>query len=402
MPKSSMTMTEGELVKWVVAEGDEVQAGDPVAEIMTDKVEMEVEAPEDGRMGILVEAGRTVDVGTTIGVILAEGEKAPAVGTPTSPQPSVRDEPVGVEDSAARPRPAEPPGAPVDTPLSGDGRGGRDGRLRASPAARKMARNRGIDLAGLRGSGPKGRITTEDVAAASNHAERNKAAPVRTGDGRGSGLGRKRPTGVRGAMARRMGAAGSIPQFTLFADVSFAAAERARRELSKAWSVRLSVTHLVVRATAIALQGHGALNAHWADGTIERFADANVGVAMATDAGLIVPVLHVAQSADLRTTSQRVAELAQAAGLNRLRPEEMAGATFTVTNLGAFGIDIFQPVIDPPQVAILSVGRMRGDAGRTVTLGLAADHRAVDGVQGARFLMRLAELIERPDKELLH
>jgi pyruvate dehydrogenase E2 component (dihydrolipoamide acetyltransferase) len=156
-----------------------------------------------------------------------------------------------------------------------------------------------------------------------------------------------------------------------------------------------------VRAIAVALQRHGELNAHWVDGIIERFADVNVGVAMATDAGLIVPVLQGAQKADLRATSQRVAELAQAARLNRLRPDEMGGATFTVTNLGAFGIDIFQPVIDPPQVAILSVGRMRGDPGRTVTLGLAADHRAVDGVQGARFLQRLATLIERPDPVLL-
>nr|MBA3349423.1 2-oxo acid dehydrogenase subunit E2 [Actinomycetota bacterium] len=194
---------------------------------------------------------------------------------------------------------------------------------------------------------------------------------------------------------------GSIPQFTLFSDVSFAAAERARRDLSASWNVRLSVTHLMVHATALALRGNGDLNAHWADGAIERFADANIGVAMATDAGLIVPVMHGAQHADLRTTSQRVAELALAARLNRLRPDEVAGATFTVTNLGAFRIDVFQPVIDPPQVAILSVGRMRDDAGRTVTLGLAADHRAVDGVQGARFLQRLAELIERPDTELL-
>jgi len=396
MPKSSMTMTEGELVKWVVAEGDEVQAGDPVAEIMTDKVEMEVEAPEDGRMGILVEEGLTVSVGTTIGVILAEGEQLPGAGAATSPRTPVRDDPAGAETSRAA------PSGPADGPGAEDGRSGSDGRLRASPAARKMARNRSVDLATLRGSGPKGRISTDDVAAASGSgAHSEPAAPQPDGDGLGGGVRRERPTGVRGAMARRMGAAGSIPQFTLFSDVSFASAERARRELSASWGERLSVTHLIVRAIAVALQRHGELNAHWVDGVIERFADVNVGVAMATDAGLIVPVLQGAQKADLRATSQRVAELAQAARLNRLRPDEMGGATFTVTNLGAFGIDIFQPVIDPPQVAILSVGRMRGDPGRTVTLGLAADHRAVDGVQGARFLQRLATLIERPDPVLL-
>lgn len=390
MPKSSMTMTEGEIVKWVVAEGDEVQAGDPVAEIMTDKVEMEVEAPEDGRMGILVEAGLTVGVGTTIGVILADREQAPAPAA--APPPATREDPAVAESSGA------PPTGPPDAPGAEERPNESDGRPRASPAARKMARNRNVDLSALRGSGPKGRITTDDVAAAGD-----PGAPEGTGTPQHDegGMRRERPTGVRGAMARRMGAAGSIPQFTLFSDVSFASADRARRELSMGWDIRLSVTHLIVRATALGLQRHVELNAHWADGAIERFADVNIGIAMATEAGLIVPVLHGAQSAGLKATSQRVGELAQAARLNRLRPDEMTGATFTVTNLGAFGIDIFQPVIDPPQVAILSVGRMRGDAGRTVTLGLAADHRAVDGVQGARFLQHLAELIERPDQKLL-
>jgi len=396
MPKSSMTMTEGELVKWVVAEGDEVQAGDPVAEIMTDKVEMEVEAPEDGRMGILVEAGLTVSVGTTIGVILAEGEQVPATDAAMPPDSPAGDDRAGAETSEAS------PSGPADGPGAEDGRRGSDGRLRASPAARKMARNRSVDLTTLRGSGPKGRITTDDVAAASGpgtHPE--PVAPQSDRDGPGGGGQRERPTGVRGAMARRMSAAGSIPQFTLFSDVSFTAAERARRELSMAWGEPLSVTHLIVRAAALALGDHGELNAHWVDGGIERFADVNVGVAMATDAGLIVPVLRGAQKADLKITSRRVGELAQAARLNRLRPDETLGATFTVTNLGAFGIDAFQPVIDPPQVAILSVGRMRGDPGRSVTFGLAADHRAVDGLQGARFLQRLGHLIERPDTELL-
>ncbi|MDQ3766067.1 MAG: 2-oxo acid dehydrogenase subunit E2, partial [Actinomycetota bacterium] len=285
MPKSSMTMTEGELVKWVVAEGDEVQAGDPVAEIMTDKVEMEVEAPEDGRMGILVEAGRTVDVGTTIGVILGEGEQAPNDGAATAPQPPAREDPVAADISGVRPGRTELPNDPARERAE-------DGRLRASPAARKMAKNRKIDLAALRGSGPKGRITTDDVAAASNSEARGEAvSPPRDGDGPGGVVRRERPTGVRGAMARRMGMAASIPQFTLFSDVSFAAAERARRELSASWDVRLSITHLIVRATAVALQGHGELNAHWIDNSIERFADVNIGVAMATDAGLIVPVL---------------------------------------------------------------------------------------------------------------
>lgn len=386
-----MTMTEGELVKWVVAEGDEVHAGDPVAEIMTDKVEMEVEAPEDGRMGILVQAGRTVDVGTTIGVILAEGEVPPKEERAQPADPASQEKPTGAPKSDQIEQLEASNGR-----RDGDDRPS-DGRLRASPAARKMAKNRNIDLASLQGSGPNGRITTDDVAAAS-------APETRTGDvapQHDQSARRVRPTGVRAAMARRMATAASIPQFTLYSEVSFATADRARRELSAAWSQQISVTHLIARATVIALQEHGELNAHWIDDSIERFTDINLGVAMATDAGLIVPVLAHAQQADLRATAQRLAELAQAAQLKRLRPEEVTGATFTVTNLGAYGIDSFQPVIDPPQVGILSVGRMRADAGRSVTLGLGADHRAVDGVQGARFLARLAEVIERPETGLL-
>jgi pyruvate dehydrogenase E2 component (dihydrolipoamide acetyltransferase) len=395
MPKSSMTMTEGDLVAWIVDAGARVREGDPIAEIMTDKVEMEVEAPSDGRVEILVEAGATVPVGTPIGVILGEGEKPPA--------PSERP---AVEGTA------EPP--------STNGRG-TPAKLRASPAARAMAKKNDIDLGALTGSGPRGRITTDDVAQAAQERPPHSTETVNgepapggrtpatervAGEGRvpaqtaAGVLSRERPRGIRGAMARRMAEAASIPQFTLFSDISFAAAERARRQLSDTWKMRVGVNELIVHATARALNDHPHLNAHFVEGEIVRFSRVDLGVAVATEEGLVVPVLKDAGALDLKTTTERLSELVAVARLARLKPEELRGATFTLTNLGPFGIDVFQPVIDPPQVAILSVGRQRGDAGRTITMGVAGDHRAVDGVQAARFLARLRELLERPDKEL--
>ncbi|HZA19436.1 MAG TPA: dihydrolipoamide acetyltransferase family protein [Actinomycetota bacterium] len=411
MPKSSMTMTEGELTKWLKSDGDPVADGDAVAEIMTDKVEMEVEAPSDGTLGILVPEGSTVAVGTPIAVVLAEGEAKPAGGgTPAasgateevaevSEQPPAAGAgtpsassapPVSAEAStasASRPQ-AQPASSPTEeASASGDG----DGKLRATPAARAMARRVGVDLAEVQGSGPRGRIKSDDVAAVAKGSDETPA-PVADGLRVSS---RERPRGVRGAMARHMAAAASIPQFTLFADVTMAAADAARRELEG-----ISLTDMIVKATALALREHPEMNAHFVDGEVVRFESINIGLAVDTPRGLVVPVIKDANG-DLSSIGIARAELADAARLGRLRPDEIEGGTFTITNLGMFGIDVFQPVIDPPRVGILSVGRMRGDAGRTATLGLAGDHRAVDGAQAARFLQTLTRYLERPDRYLL-
>jgi pyruvate dehydrogenase E2 component (dihydrolipoamide acetyltransferase) len=420
MPKSSMTMTEGELSKWLRADGDVVSEGDVVAEILTDKVEMEVEAPSSGTLGILVGEGSTVAVGTPIAVILSEGEGKPDLGSGTAPRSSGAAAggaaPPGSTPTPSRPPEAAPsspgPASSASSPPSGvgteepvrraassgpdaegtgggsEGRG--DGKLRASPAARAMARRVGVDLARVRGSGPRGRIKSVDVAAFAQHRE----SPEKVGAGL-EVRSRERPRGIRGAMARHMTVAASIPQFTLFAEVTLAPADAARRDHDG-----ISLTDVIVRAAALTLREHPELNAHFVDGEIVQYESINVGLATDTPQGLVVPVIKGADG-EIRSIAEKRKELAEAARIGRLRPDEIEGGTFTVTNLGMYGIDVFQPVIDPPRVAILSVGRMRGDAARTATLGLAADHRAVDGAQGARFLQTLKTFLERPDRYLM-
>jgi pyruvate dehydrogenase E2 component (dihydrolipoamide acetyltransferase) len=263
--------------------------------------------------------------------------------------------------------------------------------LRASPAARAMARRVGVDLARVRGTGPRGRIKSVDVAAFAQHRE---SRPEKVGAGL-EVRSRERPRGIRGAMARHMTVAASIPQFTLFAEVTLAPADAARRDHDG-----ISLTDVIVRAAALTLREHPELNAHFVDGEIVQYESINVGLATDTPQGLVVPVIKGADG-EIRSIAEKRKELAEAARIGRLRPDEIEGGTFTVTNLGMYGIDVFQPVIDPPRVAILSVGRMRGDAASTATLGLAADHRAVDGAQGARFLQTLKTFLERPDRYLM-
>lgn len=405
MPKSTMTMTEGEVVRWLVEDGQDVREGELVVEIMTDKVNLDVEAPTDGRLRILAKPGDTVDVGTAIGVILAEGEEAPsglgATGEDTTAAAATETQADRGELEAPRPV-AKASAREAVTSLPGDGDG--DRRPRASPAARAMAKRLGVDLTAIQGTGPRGRILPQDITSEAGEAtaeatttrSSERPAPATERAAEPAIHRRFRPTGVRGVMARRMAEAASIPQFTLFADVSFSAAERARRATNQRGNARVSLTDVVLRAAALALGDHPALNAHWAEGEIVEFEDPNLGVAVDTDQGLVVPVIHRAHTLDLPALSGRRAELVEAARSGRLVPEQLAGATFTVSNLGMFGIEVFQPVVNPPQVALLSVGRTREDADGTTTLGLAADHRAVDGVQAARFLERVRELIEWP------
>lgn len=405
MPKMSMTMTEGELTSWLVQDGDEVDEGDPIAEIMTDKVDMEVEAPASGRVGILAEPGRTIPVGEVIGVMLGPGED--------KPEPSqIRAE---TASTARDEQPTEP--ARDTVPPAQEGATGvpgrtvqeeaverRDGRPRATPAARAMAKRIGIDLTQVRGSGPRGRIRSQDVAAVVERPPKTVPSEAREPGAaveEAAVSWRGKPSGIRGVMARRMAAAAQVPQFSLFSDVSLASADAARQELTERTGKRLGITELIIRAAALALTEHAALNAHLVDEEIIQFSEVNLGVAVDTDAGLVVPVIRRAEKADVWTIADGLSTLVTAARMGRLRADEVTGGTFTMTNLGMFGVDAFQPVVNPPQVAILSVGRMRDDAGRVATLGLAADHRVVDGAQAARFLTTLKTYILQPDRYLL-
>ena len=392
MPKSSMTMTEGDLLAWHVEEGDVVREGDPIAEIMTDKVAMDVEAPADGRIAIVAMPGQTLEVGTLIGLVLEGGEERPAevpAGTPAAP----------VADAPAAPV-AEAPAAVAPALVAA---------VRASPAGRAMARRLGVDLTMVDGTGPRGRIQPEDIEAAAarvdvpHHVERpaSDGQPASNGAGGAGGLRRYRPTGVRAAMALQMERALAVPQFCLFADMPFVGLERTRKRLAGRLGTRIGVTDVLVRAVAVALRDHPALNAHWVDGEILEHRGVNVGIAADTPTGLVVPVLAGADRLSIADVAARSTALLAAARAGILRAEDVADGTFTISNLGMMGITVFQPVVNPPQVAILSVGAGRGDAGRSTTLGLAADHRAIDGAQAARFLQTLRDVIETADAAVI-
>lgn len=408
MPKSSMTMTEGELVGWHVPDGAEVREGDPVAEIVTDKVDMDVEAPADGRLAILMQPGQTIAVGVVIALVLEGDEERPA-GEDGGGAGGDGGRAPAVADAAATVAVREPAVAGDEAP----GAGG----LRASPAARAMARRLGVDLASVRGTGPNGRIRPEDIEAADGdgHAPSASASPAEpsaapapagapeppptaatAGERR-----RYRPSGVRGAMARQMARTLAVPQFCLFADLPLVGIERTRRRLAADVGVRVGVTDAIVRALALALAEHPALNAHWLDGEIAEYDAVNLGIATDTAAGLVVPVLHGVERLSIADVAARSAALVATARAGTLRPDDVAGATFTLSNLGMMGVAAFQPLVNPPQVAILSLGAGRGDAGRTTTVGLAADHRAVDGAQAARFLATLRDVVEDADAPAL-
>jgi pyruvate dehydrogenase E2 component (dihydrolipoamide acetyltransferase) len=380
MPKSSMTMAEGELVKWLVTDGDEVKEGEPIAIILTDKVEMEIEAPHDGRLAIVAEEGTTVPVGHTIAHILAPGEPRPSPPSPSAGTP---------------PSPPAEPGTPVTTNApEGATQQNSDRKLRASPAARAMAKRLGIDLARVKGSGPRGRIRSGDVAAHARPSPR--AASVGRQQTAQAETERYRPSGIQGMMARRMQAAASIPQFTLFADISLVAVERARTLAKQQGLGTFTLTDVLARALALTLKQHTILNSHFVNGEVVTHPQVDLGIAVDTPQGLVVPVIAAADRLGLPELAHRRRELTEAARLGRLRPDEVGGATFTLTNLGMYGITAFQPVVDPPQVAILAVGSMRADASRSATFAVGADHRVVDGAQAARFLAALRDLIEYP------
>jgi pyruvate dehydrogenase E2 component (dihydrolipoamide acetyltransferase) len=202
-------------------------------------------------------------------------------------------------------------------------------------------------------------------------------------------------------MARQMARTLEVPQFCLFADVPFVALERTRKKLAKDIGSRISVTDILARAVAVTLVRHPELNAHWADGEIIEYETVNIGLGVDTPNGLIVPVLAGAERLAIADVALRTTALIASARASMLRPEDVSGATFTISNLGMMGISAFQAVVNPPQVAILSAGAGHGDPGKTTTLGLSADHRAVDGAQGARFLQSLREVIEAADARVL-
>ncbi len=370
MPALELAQETGRVLRWLKAEGDDVAKGEPLMEIETDKVTVDVEAPANGVLaGIGAAEGDEVPVGTTVAFLLAPGEALPESAVPVEAPPT----------SPAPPAP-EPP------PHLGRGAGGGhpQGRSPASPKARRLAAERGIDLNAIAGSGPGGAIVPEDLDLAA------------------AGF-------VPGAIWRRMAERTtqswqSTPHFFLLREIDATglveARERARAEHS-------AVTHtdLLVALAAAALVRHPRVNASWRNGGIVQAEDVNVGIGVAVEDGLVVPVVHGADRLGLGDLAARRAALVAAAREGRLTAQDVTGGTFTISNLGMYGVDAFLAVVNGPQAAILAVGRIADrvvavdglPAVRpTLTLGASFDHRVVDGARAAEFLDTLASLAERP------
>ena len=408
MPALSPTMTEGTLAKWLKAEGDSIEAGEPIAEIETDKATMEVEAVDDGVLGRIVvgDGAENVAVNTVIGVMLAEGEdasalevEAPAPAAPAAPTPSQEPAPVTTAPRAAA---APPP------PAARDGQ-----RIKASPLARKMAAQAGIDLGTLTGSGPKGRIVKADIEAAVGGATAAAAAPAAPATAPPEGGYTEVPlSNMRKTIARRLTESKqTIPHYYLSVDCELDRLLGLRKELNaRDEGFKLSVNDFVVRAVALALRKVPEANAGWSETALLQYDTVDVSVAVAIPDGLITPIVRDADRKGLATISAEVKDLAARARDRKLAPHEYQGGSFSVSNLGMFGIREFAAVINPPQSGILAVGAgekravVKDDAlavATVMTCTLSADHRVIDGAIGARLLAAFKAYVEEPLTMLL-
>jgi pyruvate dehydrogenase E2 component (dihydrolipoamide acetyltransferase) len=439
MPQLSDTMTEGTIVKWLKKEGDKIKSGDVVAEVETDKATMEMEAFEGGTLAYLAaKEGEKVPVGKPLAV-LATGDEKPAeikeqyasgAGQNTA---NAGQAPAATADkSHAAPAGKEAQAAPasvaVAAPPAHHSQNGHDGadeasRIRISPLARRIAAERGIDLKTVTGSGPNGRIVQQDIldyqppkpAAAPGGAKRSGPPPIDLSPKIPAGQTQAIPlTKMRAVIAQRLQQSKQmIPHYYETIDIDMQDLSNLRAQMNRALEsqgVRLSLGDLIAKAVSHALLVHPALNAHFKDDTIIRHGDVNLGMAVALDEGLIVPVLRGINHLSLRDIRQRTDDLVDRARKQSLKQNEMTGATFTVSNLGTYGLREFVAVINPPEVAILAIGAAEQRPvvrnGQIIprlmmSVTLSADHRAVDGATAAEFLQTLKSILEGPGMMLV-
>ncbi|RPI58628.1 MAG: 2-oxo acid dehydrogenase subunit E2 [Chloroflexi bacterium] len=440
MPKLSFVVTQGTIVEWLKGPGEPVTKGEPLLVVESEKATVDIESPGTGVLGPeLAAVGTTVPVTTTIGYLLEPGEVSPRLNL--TPAPPAEDH---VRAVSAAPQVEE----------AGDGQ-----RLKASPSARRLAQEHGVDLAGLSGSGPGGRITQEDVQAYVNARAEAEASPARvtpaarrlataldvdlagvegtgprgritlddikgashaapgpeTGAGAGPAGEWVELTSIQRLTGERMSTSfHTAPHFYLSVEADMRQATALRETLLPAVEaragVRLSLTDVLLAAVAQALAAHPALNASFEEGRLRRFQEINPCLAVDTPRGLTVPVFHGADRLSLAEIARRRVDVVDRARDNRLGPEDLQGGTFTISNLGMFGIDVFHAIINPPQAAILAVGRVArrpravGEALElvpTVWLSLSVDHRVTDGATAARFMQDLVSLIENPYQVLV-
>jgi len=402
MEALSPTMEEGRLVRWLKPEGASVANGDTLAEVETDKAIMELVARGDGVLRRqLVAEGATAPIGTLLGVIAAPNEDIAALVGGVAPVSA------SAAPNAPSPAPATAAAVAPEAPAPMVVTTSESDRVRSSPLARRLAAERGLDLHAIAGSGPNGRIVKRDLdateAPVTTAAEAQALVSPRTGaDYTDIAL-----TQIRRTIARRLAESiGPVPTFYLTAELDVERLSEMRKAMAELGDdYKVSVNDIVLKATATALARHPEVNAHWLGDRIRQFARVHLGVAVAIDEGLITPVVFDADTKRLRDIAREVRELATRAKARKLRPEEYTGSTFSVSNLGMFGIDQFTAIINPPEAGILAIGAVEakpvvvGEAvvvRRRMRVTMSCDHRVIDGATGAKFLATLRRLIENP------
>jgi pyruvate dehydrogenase E2 component (dihydrolipoamide acetyltransferase) len=424
MPALSPTMTEGKLAKWHVKVGDEVTSGQVVCEIETDKATMEVEAVDEGKVGQIVvpEGTEGVKVNAVIAVLLEEGESAvPPQAATAAPAPAPAAAPA---PKAAAPAPVAPPPKPTTTPAPAPqpAAASNGQRIFASPLARRIAAEKGINLASIKGSGPNGRIVKVDVegirptAAPSPAAPAPKAPLVAPAQPIVTAPGDKRiaHTAIRKVIARRMlESKQTVPHFYLTVEFEIDELLKARQainDVARKQGAKVSVNDMIIKGCSKALRDHPDCNASWTEEEMIQYGAVDISVAVATERGLITPIIRNADVKGVAQISIEMKDLAARAKTGKLKLEEFQGGTFTISNLGMFGVKDFGAIINTPQAMILAVGaaeeRVVVRGGEMVirnmmSCTLAVDHRVVDGALGAQFLQTLKAYIERPASMLV-
>ena len=423
MPKLSPTMEEGQLSRWLKKEGDKVSMGEPLAEIDTDKATMEMQALANGVLRkILIGEGESAPLGQAIAIIGEADEDIAALLKSIESKPAkassatAESEPPGAPAPDATPADTKPSPSTDGKPAADDSRDG--GRQLISPIAARMAAEAGINLKSVQGSGPGGRIVKRDIeAAAGAKPGPARGAPQLTpmvaaqhkpGTVYGPSSFRDEPLSeMRRTIARRLVTSlGPVPHFFLTSEIDMERAADMRRSINELYpDVKLSINDIVIKMTAAALMQHPKVNASFQDKTVRYYEHADLGIAVATENGLITPVVRSAELKSLLEIAGEVRELATRARARKLKPEEYTGASFSISNLGMFGIDEFTAVINPPEGAILAVGAMAPKPvahdgqiviRQTMRVTMSCDHRVIDGAIGAQFLQTFKQILENP------
>jgi pyruvate dehydrogenase E2 component (dihydrolipoamide acetyltransferase) len=457
MPKAGDAMTEGKVVRWYKQPGDAVKRGEPVAEIETDKVNLDLEAEADGTLGAhQAKEGDMVAVGNVLAMILAEGEKEEKreekaeekKAEPKEEKPDAKDQEskedapqrrstdkkesvkhtTGEYHEAIEQRGPRRDRTAPESASTASASEASSGRKRSSPLARRMARDMGVDLEQVEGSGPRGRIVAADIknaGAGGAAVPQGGSAESSRKPGAGAATAPQAPataplletkiiplTAMRRTIAKRLGeSTGPIPHFYLTVDYDVTNLVSIRQQMVEMTGTKVSLNDFIIRAIALALRHHPNVNASWGDDAITQHGEVHVGVAVATQDGLITPVIRNADQKSVADIAAEVRALAEKAKNRKLKPDEYQGSTFTISNLGAWGIEDFTAIINPPNAAILAIGaaepRAVVDANRQIVVRdrmkvtLSCDHRIIDGASGAEFLKTLRSYVEQPLRTIL-